>query len=118
MRAVPPGRSPGSLNQSQRTMQVKVMRNANQSAVKYTEVFIPANNEVSVAISHTGNYYLKVKAEYPERPPVYFTMGDPFECYVGPGGYSVLTFTYTIDERSVSTEGKSISRSEFDKDQD
>ena len=116
MRAVPPGRSPDREPESQRTMQVKVMRNANQSAVKYTEVFIPANNEVSVAISHTGNYYLKVKAEYPERPP--FVHGRSAQCYVGPGGYSVLTFTYTIDERSVSTEGKSISRSEFDKDQD
>lgn len=105
------------VNQSQRAMQIKVMRDTSGAAVKYSDVFIPANEQVGIAIYQTGNYYLKVKAEYPGRQAVY-SMGDPFECYVGPGGYSVLTFTYTIDERTVSTEGKSISHSEFDRDRD
>ncbi len=105
------------VNQSQRTMEIKVMQNTTQSAVKYYEVSIPANGKGAVGISQTGTYYLKIKAEYPGRDPVY-SMGDPFECHVGPTGYSVLTFTYTIDERALTAEGKSISQSEFDKDRD
>lgn len=105
------------VNQSQRTMQIKVMRNTSEGAVKYTDVFIPANDEVGIAIYQTGNYYLKAKAEYTGRQPVY-SMGDPFECYVGAGGYSVLTFTYTIDETSATAEGKTISRNEFERDRD
>ena len=105
------------VNQSQRTMEVKVMRNTNQGALKYQEALVPANSQGVVSIYQTGTYYLKVKAEYPGRDPVY-SMGDPFECHVGSDGYSVLTFTYTIDERAATTEGKSISRSEFEKDRD
>jgi hypothetical protein len=105
------------VNQSQRTMQVKVMRNVNQGAVKYNEVFIPANRQAEMNIYQTGSYYLKVKAEYPGRDPVY-SEDDPFECYVGSDGYSELTFTYTIDERAVSAEGRSISRSDFERDRD
>ncbi|MGA2904286.1 MAG: hypothetical protein ABSD98_10675 [Candidatus Korobacteraceae bacterium] len=105
------------VNRSQRTMEIKVMRNTNPGAVKYHEVFIPANSQVDINIFQTGTYYLKAKAEFPGRDPVY-SMGNPFECYVGPNGYSVLTFTYTIDERAVSMEGRNISRSDYDKDRD
>ena len=105
------------VNQSQRTMEIKVMQNTNQGALKYYEALVPANGQGAIAIFQTGTYYLKVKAEYPGRDPVY-SMGDPFECHVGSDGYSVLTFTYTIDERALTTEGKSISRSEFEKDRD
>jgi len=105
------------VNQSQRTMEIKVMQNTNQGALKYYEVSVPANGHGAIAIFQTGTYYLKVRAEYPGRDPVY-SMGDPFECYVGPGGHSVLTFTYTIDEGTATAEGKSISRSEFEKDRD
>jgi len=105
------------VNQSQRTMEVKVMRNTNQGALKYYEVLIPANTQGAISIFQTGTYYLKVKAEYPGRDPVY-SMGDPFECHVGSDGYSVLTFTYTIDESAASMEGRSITRGEFEKDRD
>ncbi len=105
------------VNQSQRAMEIKVMRNTNQGAAKYQEALVPANSQGVVSIYQTGTYYLKVKAEYPGRDPVY-SMGDPFECHVGSDGYSVLTFTYTIDEGSATTEGKSITRGEFEKDRD
>ena len=105
------------VNQSQRTMEIKVMQNTDQGARKYYGVLVPANGHGAVAIFQTGTYYLKVKAEYPGREPVY-SMGDPFECHVGSDGYSVLTFTYTIDEQTATTEDKTISRSEFEKDRD
>ncbi len=105
------------VNQSQRTMEIKVMQNTNQGALKYYEASVPANGTAAIAIFQSGTYYLKIKAEYPGREPVY-SMGDPFECHVGSDGYSVLTFTYTIDESAASLEGRSITRGEFEKDRD
>jgi hypothetical protein len=98
-------------------MEIKVMRNTNQGAAKYDEAFVLPGRQGLVSIFQTGTYYLKVKAVAPLRDPVY-SMDDPFECYVGSGGYSVLTFTYTIDERAATTEGRNISPGEFEKDRD
>ena len=105
------------VNQSQRTMEIKVMQSTNQGARKYYELSIPAAGKGAIGIFQTGTYYFKVKAEYPGRDPVY-SMSDPFDCYVGSNGHSVMTFNYTVDESAAKAEGKSINRSEFEKDSD
>lgn len=101
-------------NKSERKMEIKVIElNKNN---KLTQVTISARNNVTIPIHETGKYYLKVKAIYPNREPIY-SKGNPFEVYVGYDGYSVLTISYSVNESSLDPlSGKTISKEEFEKD--
>ena len=106
------------VNNSQRQLTVKVMKviTANESS-KLITVEIDTLSTETINISETGNYYLKTRAVYPDRDPIY-KKGDPFKAYVGSDGYSMLTITYSINESSLPNPmaGEQISKSEFDND--
>ncbi|WP_250630044.1 hypothetical protein [Rhodoflexus caldus] len=102
-------------NTSDRMLTVKVMNSNNGRLFKKFIVYPRASYTEYFAT--TGSFFLKTKAEYPGREPVY-EKGNPFRVYVGTDGYSVLTITYAIQESNVANplEGKSISRQEFERD--
>lgn len=104
------------VNDSQRQFTVKVMK---ETGEKYATVSIDSNSSKTIEIDQTGNYYLKTKAVYPGKRPI-FKKGDPFKVYVGSDGYSVLTITFSIKETALPDpmSGEQISETEFEKDQD
>jgi len=101
-------------NSSQRQLTVKIMT---MSGRKYNIVAIGSHSTKAINIHQTGNYYLKIKATYPNRRTV-FKKGNQFEVYVGNDGYSVLTISFSIQESELSDpmSGEQISESEFDRD--
>jgi len=107
-------------NTSQRHLTVKIMKQTSGNrGNKYTTVNISKQSNKTINISETGNYYLKTKAVFLGKDPVY-KKGDPFKVYVGSDGYSVLTITFSIQESSLPNplSGKQISKSDFDSDSD
>jgi len=105
-------------NKSGRQMTIKVMSTdayGSSSNLHSTFIISPHSKEVRY-FSKTGYYFLKTKAVLNGRDPIY-KKGDPFEVYVGRDGYSVLTLTYSIQESNYynPTDGKTISRSEFER---
>ncbi len=104
-------------NQSDRSMEIKIMRDGtNGSGSIYSRMTIYPNSEGVKYFPTTGYYFLKVKASRSGRPDV-FTKGDSFRVYVGSDGYDVLTITYSIEESTLNPlSGETISKTEFDKD--
>ena len=107
-------------NTSQRHLTVKIMKQTSGNrGIKYTTVYINSQSNETININETGNYYLKTKAVFSGRDPVY-KKGDPFKVYVRSDGYSVLTITFSMQESSLPDplSGKQISKSDFDNDSD
>ena len=104
-------------NQSDRSMEIKIMRDgANGQGSLHARMTIYPNSNGVKYFSTTGYYFLKIKASRSGRPDV-FTKGDPFRVYVGSDGYDVLTITYSIEESTLDPlSGETITRTEFDKD--
>jgi hypothetical protein len=106
------------VNASQRALTVKVMkRGSGNEAAAYATVAVGGNANKTISIGETGHYYLKTKAQYSGKEPIY-KKGDPFNVCVGSDGYSVLTITFSIQENSLPDpmSGSQISKTEFDKD--
>lgn len=104
-------------NFSERDMLIKVMKKDNSGAHRYSMMRATANSKVVEYFPETGYYFLKTKATYPGKEPVY-TKGDVFKVYVGSDGYSVLTITYDIQESYNSidlTSGERITEEEWSK---
>lgn len=106
------------VNNSGRLLTVKVMHHSQSTDdSKYSLFRVNPHSSAVEHFSKTGQFYLKTKAELPEKETIY-KKGNPFEVYVGRDGYSVLTITYTITEKAVKNpmEGKEISKAEFEMD--
>jgi hypothetical protein len=100
-------------NHSNRTLQIKVMR---QGGGYHSSISVRPYAAASTTFSETGSYYLKTKAVAQYKDPIY-KKGKAFRVYNGTDGYSVLTLTIQIEESTSfnPTEGASISKSEFDR---
>lgn len=103
-------------NNSDRFMEIKVMQYSYAAEVLYRKVSVAPRATESVYFPQTGNYFLKSKAIYQGKNPIY-KKGKEFNVYVGDDGYSVLTITYSITESNSfnPTEGKQISEAEYEK---
>jgi hypothetical protein len=103
------------VNNSMRSMTVKVMQGFSDNGTLYETVSIAANSNQTVYFSNSGYYFTKTKAVLQGKSPVY-RKGQAFEVTNDATGYSVLTLTFSIKESSVpqATGGKQISKSEFD----
>ena len=77
---------------------------------------VAAYSEATEYFAENGSFYLKTEAVLRGKQPVY-KKGKAFQVYSGSDGYSVLTITYSITETNSynPTEGKQISKSEFDR---
>lgn len=107
-------------NKTTRNMEIKVMKEIGNKAVKVSDDSVSAGTKKTIFISDTGDYYLKVKAVYPGREPAY-SKGNPFKCYVGSDRYSVLTVSYSMKESESQLDplsGNKINKSDFEKDRD
>ena len=105
------------VNQSYRELTIKVMRAGDfEDTLHGTMTILPMSSR-TMSFSETGVYFMKTMASLPGRDPIY-QKGQPFRVFVGSGGYSVLTVTFTIVESAAPqlTDGRSISRDEFDRD--
>jgi hypothetical protein len=100
-------------NQSNRTLYIKVMQ---KGGGYHTSMTVEPYGRTATTFSETGNYYLKTKAVWQGREPIY-KKGEAFNIYNGSAGYSVLTLTVQIQESNSynPTDGATISRSEFDR---
>ena len=103
------------VNNSMRSMTVKVMQGFSGDGTLHETVSIAANSNQTVYFSNSGYYFTKTKAVLQGKTPVY-RKGQAFEVTNNSSGYSVLTLTFSIKESSVpqATGGKQISKSEFD----
>jgi len=103
------------VNNSMRSMTVKVMQGFSGDGTLHETVSIAANSNQTVYFSNSGYYFTKTKAVLQGKTPVY-RKGQAFEVTNNSSGYSVLTLTFSITESSVpqATGGKQISKSEFD----
>ena len=103
------------VNNSMRSMTVKVMQGFSGNGTLHETVSIAANSNQTVYFSNSGYYFTKTKAVLQGKTPVY-RKGQAFEVTNNSSGYSVLTLTFSIKESSVpqATGGKQISKSEFD----
>ena len=103
------------VNNSMRSMTVKVMQGYGGKGTLHETVWIAAYGNETVYFSNSGYYFTKTKAVLQGKTPVY-RKGQAFEVTNDATGYSVLTLTFSIKESSVpqATGGKQISKSEFD----
>ena len=104
------------VNQSQRDLTVKVMKMDDTEDTLHGRMTVPPMSSRTTSFSATGTYFTKTMAIIAGRDPIY-QKGQPFRVYVGSGGYSILTLTFTIIESAVPqlTDGRPISRDEFEK---
>jgi hypothetical protein len=104
------------VNNSKRTMTVKVMRKYNSTSTKYQTITIAANSSSTVYFSESGTYFTKTKATLYGKDPIY-KKGQSFSVTNDSSGYSELTLTFTVKESKTSTSssGQTISQAEFDK---
>lgn len=100
-------------NWSDRTLYIKVMK---QGGGYHGSMTVEPYGNTSTTFSETGDYYLKTKAIWQGRNPIY-KKGEAFNVYNGSAGYSILTLTIEIQESSSynPTDGATISKSEFDR---
>lgn len=104
------------VNNSQRTMTVKVMKGYEGDGSLYETVTISSYSSSTIYFSESGYYFTKTKAVLNGKEPVY-QKGQPFQVTNDRTGYSVMTLTFSIKESAVPqvTGGKKISKAEFDK---
>jgi hypothetical protein len=105
------------VNNSQRSMSVKVMRGSSGKGQLHEKVTIYANSSETIYFSQSGNYFTKTKATINGRDPI-CRKGKPFKVTSDETGYSVLTLTFTIKESKVPQVmgGVQISQKEFEQD--
>jgi len=101
------------INDSDFTLTVKVMTVAGK---KYSQIIVPAQQTKTAYIYVSGTYYLKTKASAYNKDDLY-SKGNFFKVVSSEEGYSMIKVTYKISGGTYSS-GKSISKSEFDKDND
>ena len=103
------------VNQSSRLLTVKIMH---RSGAGFSRLQIGPQGRSTAYFEQTGEFYLKTRAVLAGKETLY-KKGDPFLVYVGKGGYSILTITYSIHEAAASgiMDGELISREEFEKDE-
>lgn len=97
-------------NKSDYTLTIKIMRN-NGSGV-YSTVSIPARSSRTVYFSNSGTFYTKLKAE--KGMETLYKQDSPFSIQCDNNGYTEANMSYYISSYGGSA-GKSISRSEFEK---
>ena len=100
-------------NKTERILEIKVMECVKN--VQFKRDTIPSGSHITILIPRTGTFYLKVKASYFERAPVYSKL-DPFKVEVDSDGYSILSITYNMEEGlSDPNGGTRINEDEFNK---
>lgn len=99
-------------NSSDYYLTVKIMK---YGGGLYTTLYIPAKQTSTAYFSKTGWFYTKTKAEKSNSSTLYRKDYQPFEMVCDHRGYSQNSMTYYISEGGGSA-GKSISKSEFEKD--
>lgn len=97
-------------NRSEYTLTIKIMR-VNGGGV-YSAVSIPAQSSRTVYFSHSGSFYTKLKAE--KGLETIYKQDSPFSIQCDSNGYTEASMSYYISSYGGSA-GKSISRSEFEK---
>lgn len=99
-------------NSSDYYLTVKIMK---YGGGLYTTLYIPAKQTSTAYFSKTGWFYTKTKAEKSNSSTLYRKDYQPFEMVCDHRGHSQNSMTYCISEGG-SGAGKSISKSEFEKD--
>ena len=97
-------------NRSDYTLTIKVMRN--NGGGLYATVTIPAKSSRTVYFSNSGSFYTKMKAENGRE--TLYKQDSPFSIQCDSNGYTEASMSYYISSYGGSA-GKSISRSEFEK---
>lgn len=97
-------------NRSEYTLTIKVMRN--NGGGLYTTVTIPAKSSRTVYFSNSGSFYTKLKAE--NGWETLYKQDSPFSIQCDSYGYTEASMSYYVSSYGGSA-GKSISKSEFDK---
>jgi hypothetical protein len=103
------------VNNSQRSMTVKVMKGYSGKGILYETTTISSFGRETIYFSESGYYFTKTKAVLAGKEPVY-QKGQPFEVTNDKTGYSVYTLTFSIKESNVPqvTGGQKISKAEFE----
>jgi len=108
-------------NYSQRSLTVKVLKVVSmKKTIEYGPAvrIEPMARYGPIELYETGDYYVKVKSEYPGREPVY-SKGGPFRVEVGLKNYSALTIKYSFSETTAdSVYGARIDKSEFERNEE
>lgn len=97
-------------NISDYTLTIKVMRS--NGGGLYTTVTIPAKSSRTVYFSNSGSFYTKMKAE--KGLETLYKQDSPFSIQCDIYGYTEASISYYVSS-SGGSAGKSISRSEFEK---
>lgn len=97
-------------NRSDYTLTIKVMRS--NGGGLYTTVTIPAKLSRTVYFSNSGSFYTKMKAE--KGLETLYKQDSPFSIQCDNYGYTEACISYYVSS-SAGSAGKSISRSEFEK---
>ena len=97
-------------NRSEYTLTIKIMRN--NGGGLYSTVSIPARSSRTVYFSNSGSFYTKLKAE--KGLETIYKQDSPFSIQCDSYGYTEASMSYYISSTGGSA-GKSISRSEFEK---
>jgi hypothetical protein len=105
------------VNNSARSMTIKIMKKNETKSSLHKQVNISAHNQSKIYFSANGNYCTKSKATLKGKDPI-CKKGNPFKVTNDSTGYSELVLTYTITESQIPSYsgGTTISESEFDKD--
>jgi hypothetical protein len=103
------------VNNSQRSLYIKVMKSDGSKGSLFETVSIPAQESKTIYFQESGYYFTKTKAILNGKEPVY-EKGQPFKVYNGSDGYSVLTLTFSLKESKTPQllSGKRISQKEFE----
>jgi hypothetical protein len=103
------------VNNSKRSLQIKVMSSDGGNGSLYETISINANESKTIFFQESGYYFTKTKAVINGKEPVY-EKGKPFEVYNGTDGYSILTLTFSLLESKTPQllSGKQISKKEFE----
>ena len=97
-------------NRSDYTLTIKVMRS--NGGGLYTTVTIPAKSSRTVYFSNSGSFYTKMKAE--KGLETLYKQDSPFSIQCDNYGYTEASISYYVSS-SGGSAGKSISKSEFEK---
>lgn len=97
-------------NRSEYTLTIKIMRS--NGGGLYTTVIIPAKSSRTVYFSKSGSFYTKMKAE--KGIETIYKQDSPFSIQCDTYGYTEASISYYVSSYGGSA-GKSISRSEFEK---
>lgn len=83
------------VNNSQRTMTVKVMKKVGSKSISHEKVTISANSSSKIYFSESGNYFTKTKATLKGKTAI-CKKGNAFKVVNDTTSYSILGLTFTI----------------------